>query len=297
MEERIYTVTEITKNIKRILESSKEFTGIWIKGEIYNLTYHSSGHIYFTLKDDNALISAVFFRNANKSLSFKLEEGMSILVFGGLTVFEKRGSYQINDRKKHAKYLKNAFKKKYLVGGPGALNLAITALKGYKKAQDDYNTREAQGLVWDPKTLRYEKNANPTPDEFMKVRIKVMRKVASNVRLIVLPAWFFAPNKKVRKKAAEALKLFNEILGKPDFKQQALSLVLILTGMIENVRILFSKMIGREGVVHQPKCLITRYPEKEVTIGEKAVVETKDMLHDIKDFVPVYQKTCDQTQG
>jgi hypothetical protein len=175
----------------------------------------------------------------------------------------------INDRKKHAAYLKNAFKKKYLVGGPGSLNLAITALKGYKKALDNYTTREAQGLVWNPTTLKYEKSANPTPDEFMKVRIKVMRKVASNVRLIVLPAWFFAPNKKVRKKAAEALKLYNEILGKPDFKQRALSMVLILTGMIETVRILFSKIIGREGVVHQPKSLTTRYPEKACAVVEK----------------------------
>jgi exodeoxyribonuclease VII large subunit len=93
---RVYTVSEITRNIKKTLEGKQEFNSIWIKGEIFNLTFHSSGHIYFTLKDDDAVISAVFFRHANKTLSFKLKEGMSILAFGNITVFEKRGSYQIN---------------------------------------------------------------------------------------------------------------------------------------------------------------------------------------------------------
>lgn len=91
-----FTVSEITKILKNEIENSPDFTSIWVKGEIYNLTYHSSGHIYFTVKDEGALLSAVFFRYANKSMKFKLEEGMSVLLFGGLTVFEKRGSYQMN---------------------------------------------------------------------------------------------------------------------------------------------------------------------------------------------------------
>lgn len=94
MEERVYTISEITRLIKKSLEENPQFSGIWIKGEISNITYHSSGHIYLTLKDENAVISAVFFRHANRSLSFKLEDGMSVLASGSVTVFEKRGSYQ-----------------------------------------------------------------------------------------------------------------------------------------------------------------------------------------------------------
>ncbi len=93
---RVYSVSEITRNIKKTLESRQEFSSIWIKGEVFNLTLHSSGHIYFTLKDNDAVISAVFFKYANKNLSFKLKEGMDILAFGSITVFEKRGSYQLN---------------------------------------------------------------------------------------------------------------------------------------------------------------------------------------------------------
>jgi exodeoxyribonuclease VII large subunit len=91
-----FTVSEITKQLKNEIENHPHFTSIWVKGEIYNLTYHSSGHIYFTIKDDDAQLSAVFFRYANKNMKFKLEQGMSVLLFGGLTVFEKRGSYQMN---------------------------------------------------------------------------------------------------------------------------------------------------------------------------------------------------------
>jgi exodeoxyribonuclease VII large subunit len=91
-----YTVTELTREIKRALEGNENFTGVWVRGEIYNLTYHSSGHIYFTLKDSNALIAATFFKGANRSLKFRLEEGMQVLALGSVTLFEKRGSYQLN---------------------------------------------------------------------------------------------------------------------------------------------------------------------------------------------------------
>lgn len=96
MDQKFYTVSELTRNIKKSLEGNPEFSSIWVMGEISNLTLHSSGHIYFTLKDQNAVLSAVFFRYANRRLTFRLEEGMSVFVLGGITLFEKRGSYQIN---------------------------------------------------------------------------------------------------------------------------------------------------------------------------------------------------------
>lgn len=95
-EKRVFTVSEITGNIKNILESNPALNNVWIQGEIYNLTYHSSGHVYFSLKDEKALISAVFFRYAASKLKFRLEPGMSVFVFGSITLFEKRGSYQVN---------------------------------------------------------------------------------------------------------------------------------------------------------------------------------------------------------
>lgn len=95
MDEKILTVTGFTRLLKKSLEDNPKFNNIWIKGEISNLTYHSSGHIYFTMKDEGAVISCVFFRYANKDLSFRLEEGMSIFSLGSISIFEKRGSYQL----------------------------------------------------------------------------------------------------------------------------------------------------------------------------------------------------------
>ncbi len=95
MGEQVYTVTEITRILKKRLEDDPQFSSIWIKGELSNVTYHSSGHIYLTLKDEGAIIQSAFFRYANKNLSFRLEEGMSVLALGSLSVFEKRGSYQL----------------------------------------------------------------------------------------------------------------------------------------------------------------------------------------------------------
>ncbi|HPA71770.1 MAG TPA: exodeoxyribonuclease VII large subunit, partial [Spirochaetota bacterium] len=74
MQDTIYTISELTRIIKRSFEDNPDFNNIWIVGEISNLTYHSSGHIYFTLKDDTSVISAVFFKYLNKKLSFRLEE-------------------------------------------------------------------------------------------------------------------------------------------------------------------------------------------------------------------------------
>jgi exodeoxyribonuclease VII large subunit len=89
----IYSVTEITKNIKDLLE--EKFPFIWICGEISNFNVPASGHFYFTLKDENAQISAVMFLGQNQKLKFYPENGMSVTGLGRLAVYEPRGTYQI----------------------------------------------------------------------------------------------------------------------------------------------------------------------------------------------------------
>ena len=93
--DRILSITELSAVIKSKIEGDPFLTSIWVKGELSNITYHSSGHIYFTLKDRNAVISAAFFKGANRSLKFRLEDGMEVIIFGSVTVYEKTGRYQI----------------------------------------------------------------------------------------------------------------------------------------------------------------------------------------------------------
>jgi exodeoxyribonuclease VII large subunit len=89
----IYTVSEITRDIKLTLENT--FGEVWLEGEVSNFKPASSGHFYFTLKDENAVLTAVMFARANKGVKFKIEDGLKVICFGSITVYGPRGQYQL----------------------------------------------------------------------------------------------------------------------------------------------------------------------------------------------------------
>ena len=90
---KIYTVSDLTDEIRVLLEDS--FSGIWIEGELSNFHHHSSGHMYFTLKDHESQIRAVMFRQQNRQLRFQPRDGLAMLLYGVLSVYERRGEYQV----------------------------------------------------------------------------------------------------------------------------------------------------------------------------------------------------------
>jgi len=92
-DENIFTVSEITLHIKNILEAN--ISSLWIKGEISNYKKHSSGHMYFTLKDENSSLLCVFFRQFNNYLRFEPENGMEVMCYGQIKVYERSGQYQL----------------------------------------------------------------------------------------------------------------------------------------------------------------------------------------------------------
>ena len=89
---KIYTVFEITSEIKQTLD---KLGVLWIQGEISNFKHHTSGHMYFSLKDDRAQIKAACFRNSNLYLKFRPEDGLEVIARGRISVYEPRGDYQI----------------------------------------------------------------------------------------------------------------------------------------------------------------------------------------------------------
>lgn len=113
-ERHIYKVSELTQDIKLILEST--FPEIWVEGEVSNFKKHSSGHIYLTLKDANSQIKCCFFRGNNFNLKFEMKDGMQVLAFGRVGVYERDGAYQLYIQKVEPK-------------GVGALALAFEQLK------------------------------------------------------------------------------------------------------------------------------------------------------------------------
>lgn len=90
---KVFTVIELTKKIRSLLEES--FRNIWVSGEISNLRKAASGHIYFTLKDESAVIKAVLFKGYQQKIHFKAGDGLKVIVHGNIDVFDKRGEYQI----------------------------------------------------------------------------------------------------------------------------------------------------------------------------------------------------------
>lgn len=119
---KIYTVLEVTSRIKRILDVDEELRDIYIKGEISNLRQPTSGHLYFTLKDKSSELQCVMFRGQSLGLKFVPEDGMSVIVRGRISVYERQGRYQL-----YVEEIQEA--------GIGALYLAFEQLK--KKLKEE----------------------------------------------------------------------------------------------------------------------------------------------------------------
>ena len=95
MEDKYLTVSAITRYLKNKFDTDENLRNIYLKGEISNLKIHTTGHIYFSIKDETSKINAIMFRSNASKLSFKPVEGMKIFVTGSITVYEATGNYQI----------------------------------------------------------------------------------------------------------------------------------------------------------------------------------------------------------
>ncbi len=89
------SVLEVNRYVKLLMENDALLTGVAVRGEISNLKYHTSGHLYFTLKDEDAEISAVMFRSSVASMRFTAKNGMRVNAYGRISVYEKSGKYQL----------------------------------------------------------------------------------------------------------------------------------------------------------------------------------------------------------
>lgn len=98
MKQNVYTVAQINSYIKNMFTQDYMLRSVLVKGEVSNCKYHSSGHIYFTLKDVKGVIACVMFAGNRTGLSFRLEEGQMVVVGGTIDVYERDGKYQLYAR-------------------------------------------------------------------------------------------------------------------------------------------------------------------------------------------------------
>ena len=137
-ERRAWTVSELTVKIRDLL--AKNFTDITVQGEISNCREAQSGHIYFTLKDDRAQVRCVFFKQQQRGIKFRPEDGLQMTVRGSLSVYETRGEYQI-----YVEHLEPI--------GLGALQLAFEQLKKSLEAEGLFDAARKKPLPMLPSRI------------------------------------------------------------------------------------------------------------------------------------------------
>ncbi len=157
------------------------------------------------------------------------------------------------------KIVEFAFKKKYQEGGPFILNAAITSLQGYIYLKNLNKYNKENKFSWNPETLRYERQGEYLQDEYLLLREKLMKKVSKSMRLFLLPAMIFSPNRISRRKAKKAMRMYKEHLGNFSMKASLNSWLFVLTGTVEMIRILFCKLLGKGELVRQPRVIRKEY--------------------------------------
>lgn len=91
----IITVSQLNNYMKRYIDQNIHLSDLWVKGEISNCKKHYSGHIYLSLKDSSSVIKGIIFKSVSQNIKFDLKDGMSVIVFGKLSVYERDGQYQL----------------------------------------------------------------------------------------------------------------------------------------------------------------------------------------------------------
>jgi exodeoxyribonuclease VII large subunit len=188
-ERRIMTVSELTGKIRDLL--AKNFTDISVQGEISNCREAQSGHIYFTLKDDRAQVRCVFFKQQQRGIKFRPEDGLQMTVRGSISVYETRGEYQI--------YVENLEPI-----GLGALQLAFQQLKKRLEAEGLFDPARKKPLPLLPSRIGII--TSPRGAAVRDV-VRILTRRFPNVHLTVYPVRVQGEGS--AEEIVKALKLFN----------------------------------------------------------------------------------------
>ncbi len=167
---RPYSVSEITSQVKALLEET--LPKCWVEGEISQYTHHSSGHRYFTLKDNASQLSAVMFKWQADSLSFSPQQGMKVQVYGYISVFERAGKYQL-----YAEQIKPT--------GVGELAIAFEQLKNRLAAEGLFDENRKRPLPPYPRKIGVV--TSPTGAAIRDI-IQILDRRAPDIEIVLCPA-------------------------------------------------------------------------------------------------------------
>ena len=192
MEYNPITVTDLNKYIKNKIDGDEMLNNVLVKGEISNFKNHYTGHMYFTLKDENSLIKCVMFKSYTTHLSFMPKDGMKVMVLGSVAVFERDGIYQI-----YAKAMKE--------DGLGSLYTAYEELKKKLEQEGLFAESHKKKIPFMPKTIGVlTSNTGAVIRDIINVSTR--RNLGVHIRLYPVPVQ--GPG--AAEKIAEGIKFMNE---------------------------------------------------------------------------------------
>ncbi|WP_084413551.1 exodeoxyribonuclease VII large subunit [Desulfovirgula thermocuniculi] len=168
---RLFTVSELNAYIKELLDNDPLLLNIWVKGEISNFKRVSSGHLYFTLKDQYATIKVVMFRSRASRLSFQPQDGMAVQVRGYVTVYPRDGTCQL-----YAEEVEPC--------GVGALYVAFEQLKARLQQEGLFDARHKKRLPFLPRRIGIV--TSPT-GAVLRDMVRIIRRRWPGLHIIVVP--------------------------------------------------------------------------------------------------------------
>ncbi|MEW6724387.1 MAG: exodeoxyribonuclease VII large subunit [Bacillota bacterium] len=170
---RILSVSAVTRYLKGLLEGDPLLGALWVRGELSNFKRHSSGHLYFTLKDETAQLKGIMFRSRADRIPFQPENGLSVLVYGYISVYERDGTYQL-----------------YAEGmepdGRGSLQLAFDQLKAKLQAEGLFDECRKRPI---PRLPRGIGIATSPTGAALRDMVKIARRRFPGVNLVIAPAF------------------------------------------------------------------------------------------------------------
>ena len=169
---QVFTITQVNRYAKQLLEADALLSGLFIEGEVSNFNAHSSGHMYFTLKDASASLSSVMFAGSAAGLKFAPKNGQKVIAFGRLSLYEKTGQYQL-----YVELMEPA--------GIGGLQLAFAQLVEKLQAEGLFDEDRKKPIPAYPSCVAVI--TSPTGAAVQDI-IRIVRERNPAIRLVIAPA-------------------------------------------------------------------------------------------------------------
>ncbi len=186
------TVTELNRYVKEKVAEDEYLNSVYVKGEISNFKHHYTGHMYFTLKDENSLIKCVMFKSQTATLNFIPKDGMKVLVLGSVAVYERDGVYQI-------------YCKAMQEDGMGSLYIAYEKLKKKLELEGLFDETHKKKIPFMPKIIGVlTSNTGAVIRDIINVSTR--RNPNVYIRLLPVPVQGEGASQKI----AKAIKIMNE---------------------------------------------------------------------------------------